>query len=76
MTDILVMSQVVVDPVAEGRLLLVEDHVRGPHVAQKLNKYQDTTVSHSHLWPFQGEKVESAKTNVLISQNKIYLDLS
>ena len=31
MTDILVMSQVVVDPVAEGRLLLVEDHVLGPH---------------------------------------------
>ena len=31
MADILVMSEVVVDPVAEGRLLLIEDHVLGPH---------------------------------------------
>ena len=35
-----------------------------------LNKYQDATVSHSYLWPFQGEKAQWAKTNVLISQNK------
>ena len=30
---VLVVLQVVVDPLAEGGLLLVEDHVRGPHVS-------------------------------------------
>ena len=67
MLHVLVVLQVGVDPLAEGSLLLVEDHVCGPHVAYKLNKYQDRTVLQSHLWPFQGEKAESAKTNVLIS---------
>ena len=33
MLDVLVLLQVGVDPLAEGGLLLVEDHVRGPHVA-------------------------------------------
>ena len=31
--DVPVSLQVVVDPLAEGGLLLIEDHVLGPHVA-------------------------------------------
>ena len=30
--QVLVLAQVVVDPVREGRLLLIEDHVDGPHL--------------------------------------------
>ena len=33
MLDVLVLLQVGVDPLAEGCLLFIEDHVLGPHVA-------------------------------------------